>query len=42
VRLVAERVAELRGAPIEHVIAETAANAAQCFGDRVAATHLTD
>jgi TatD DNase family protein len=42
VRLVAERVAALRGAPVEHVIAETAANAAQCFGDRVAATHLTD
>jgi TatD DNase family protein len=42
VRLVAERVAALRGTPVERVIAETAANAARCFGDRVAATHLTD
>jgi TatD DNase family protein len=42
VRLVAERVAELRGAPVESVIAQTTANARRCFGDRVAAPHDMD
>ncbi len=42
VRLVAERVAEVRMTPVEEVIAQTTANAGRCFGARVAPTQHTD
>ena len=42
VRVVAERVAEVRASPVEELIAQTTANAGRCFGARVAPTQRTD